>query len=330
MKLKTLLQVNKKKSDIPQLQSRILNELGIVNESKKRNISMPRLIFQLTTLLIIFSSVLIFGIQETSNDIYAFENYDEVMVTASSTAYYVYHLYQMDNSDETISHQEVVLSELPYMIQYFRVFESILATQKAFDMTKNVMDDETLYDFELSDLTSTNRRLNMRIRRDIVTSNRDEFIFEGTLEKHFQLRGSTRFENDAHLVDLTIEMNDFVFEFEYNDIDKTYVMNVTNQQSTLLNITFDIHYDAFKVPTLTIAYERNDVNATIEVTRSFRIGGYSISYQIHDEATYIGDIELRYMVMTKKYMVRVIQSDEEVYTYTLDRPNLMFVEKISI
>lgn len=330
MKLKTLLQVNKKKSDIPQLQSRILNELGIVNESKKRNISMPRLIFQLTTLLIIFSSVLIFGIQETSNDIYAFENYDEVMVTASSTAYYVYHLYQMDNSDETISHQEVVLSELPYMIQYFRVFESILATQKAFDMTKNVMDDETLYDFELSDLTSTNRRLNMRIRRDIVTSNRDEFIFEGTLENHFQLRGSTRFENDAHLVDLTIEMNDFVFEFEYNDIDKTYVMNVTNQQSTLLNITFDIHYDTFKIPTLTIAYERNDVNATIEVTRSFRIGGYSISYQIHDEATYIGEIELRYMVMTKKYVVRVIQSDEEVYTYTLDRPNLMFVEKISI
>ena len=327
MKLKSLLQVNKKRSDIPQLQSRILNELGIVYASKKRRLSMPRLIFQLTTLLMIFSSVLIFGIQEVSSDMYAFESYDEVMVTATSTAYQFYNLYDIDNQDDTISHQEVVLSELPYMIRYFRMFESILATQKAFDLSKNDMDDGTLYNFEISDLTATTRRLNMHIRKDMIASRRDEFTFDGTLENDFQLRGTTQFENDAHIVDLTIEMDVLLFEFEYNDDDKTYIMTVSNRQSTLLNITFGITYDAFLIPTLTMSYERDQVLATIEVKRSFRIGGFSISYEIHDEMTYDGHIQLSYMAMMRQYAVRVIQSDEDVYTYTFDRPNKIFEEK---
>jgi hypothetical protein len=325
MNLKKRLQMNKKTSDIPQLQVSILHEIGVVYESSTSQRSIPRLAFQLTTLLIIMSSMLIFGIQEVSNDIYAFEAYDEVMVTATSTAYNFYDLYLLGDED-TLSHQEVVLEELPYMMQYFRLFESILSTQKAFELTKEDDANGTNYAFELTDLTSNTRRLTMRIKKDMMTSRKDEFTFNGTLDNHFDMSGSTRFDNDVHIVDMTIDMNELMFDFEYNDDSKTYHMVVSDDVTVILDIMFELTYDAYQIPSLTMSYVRGDMVATIDVKRSFRLGGFLINYDLTDEINYQGDIELTFNMMTRKYMVRVIQSNDEVYQYTFDRPEFIHEE----
>lgn len=330
MNLKKMLQLNKKTSDIPQLQSRILNELGVVHETSTSKRSLSRLVFQLTTLILIMSSALIFGFQEVSNNIYAFEAYDEVLMTATSTAYQVYDLYQNDTTNQTMSSQDVIVGELPYMVRYFRMFEAILSTQKAFELQKEEIDEGTNYSFEWMDMTSNVRRINMMIQKDMMNARKDEFKFNGFVGVEFQVSGSTTFDGSSHALRLSFTANLMTFEFDYQDNTKTYQLRVINEQTTVLDITFELAYDAYNIPTLSIHYERNGIIGDIDIVRSFRLRGFHIEYSINDGDFYEGDIELMYMKMMRQYLLRVIESDGTSYQYTYDRPEFIQDEHMNM
>ena len=330
MKLKKMLQLNKKTSDIPQLQSRILNEMGVIYETSTTKRSIPRLVFQLTTLILFMSGALMFGIQEVSNNIYAFEAYDEVLMTATSTAYQVYDLYQNDTTDEMMSSQDVIVGELPYMVRYFRMFEAILSTQKAFELQKEEIYEGTNYSFEWMDMTSNVSRIHMMIQKDMMNARKDEFNFNGFVGDEFQVSGSTKFDGSAHVLSLSLNTELMTFIFNYDDETKTYQLQVNYEQSTVLDITFDLAYDTYNIPTLSIHYERNGIIGDIDIVRSFRLGGFHIEYSINDGDLYEGDIELIYVMMMRQYLIRVIESDGTRYQYTYSRPEFIQDEHMNL
>lgn len=322
MNLKKYLNRDKKMSQIPQLQAKILNEIGVVYKSSTNRFFPSRIAFQLSTLILVMSGVLLIGFQEVNQDIYAFESYDEVMVTASSVAYIYYDLYQSEEEVNTLTHQDVLLGEFPYMIQYFRMFESILETQKAYALSKVYMDDETVYRYELKDMTSMVRQMEMSIKKNMITNRKDEFTFNGVLENAYEMSGATRLDGEYHIVNMTIDMDVLTFDFTYDNASKSYQMIVLNGDETQLNITFEITYDAFDIPMLTMTYTRDELDVSLQIKKSFRIGGFTIDYVIDDEDTFEGHARLLYLMMLRQYRVFVTDSDGTEYDYTFDRPSV--------
>lgn len=320
MRLKSIIKSLAKKSEIPQISKSILKNINI--NKRKNYFNFRMLTLQISSILIFLIGFFIF-INNFQSNIYAFSNYDEVLMNATKIAY---SYEEMEEEQSLISittfneeqYIKLLREEMPMLSKFVSKFESILFSNKK-NYSKSIFEKNINYSFNYMDFNNESFDHDIKLSKKFRNNNEDRFDFNGKINSEFEFEGSTDYDQNRHLFNIEIRMKKFTFNISYDDESREYKKTVFFNENHILEYYFVISYDKYDLPKVEIDYTRENSNISIIISRNFKKKGIKIEYDIDKDILMQG-----YMIITlkgkMKYNLEIFDDSGISFEYDYYRP----------
>lgn len=286
MNLKKNLRKYIKQAFIPDVSKQIFNQIPISNVLiKNESFKKRTFTLQFSAFLILLLGVSVFSYQQTTNQIYAFSDYEEVMGVSVGMMFTYYETLEDDTMPNApLSYSTQMLDdEIQRMLRYMRIVEKLAFTQSRLIVNKQIQEEKEMYQMQMITMDQKDIFIDIEVEKTYKNFKQDIFDFQARFND-IQFIGTTTLKNHHHHFYLTASHMSIQFELRYNTSDKRF--EVTILRDGLPNITFnyEIERDNLNLPTISLAYTNDDTFVELQIHYNPIRKKMVVSYKIEKQS----------------------------------------------
>lgn len=331
MNLKKQLRAHIKKAYIPDMTTTIIEQLSYSNTLEDKVINKrTSFVFQFSAFLVLLLGVSVFSYQQTSSQIYAFSEYEEVLGISAGFIDTYLEMNEEDNLPQTISlkDQLEIDVEISYMITYMRMVENLVITQNHIIQRRNIDSVKEKYVVTFDKINQSQQSFEMDVEKRYKNFNQDVFEFEAIFH-HIKLTGYTEFNDLKHQLHLSAQTETQQFSIHYDNLDKEFSVTIMSEGRDDIHFRYRLIRNNLNQPVVILYYSRDEKDMDLIITYLPVRKKIDVSYRISfQEMQSSGNFEITFLIDQGIVLMVTGETDTgERFQYQFQR-NQHFLDKI--
>ncbi len=282
MHLKKQLKAHIKKANIPDISKKLMAQLPIPQKNQNFALNKSSFILQFSAFLFLFLGVVVFSYQQSSSQIYAFTEYEEVL---GLTAGLIVSIDEQDSviSTTSLSSTAPTNTEIIDMLSYVRYIENIVVTQHEITYEKQMETHQERLSIRMQSLSQSELLVDMNIIKEYQNFKQDVFRFEATFNETI-LSGYTQLKDQNHMLHVSATTNNTQLTITYDSAEKQFDVLKTGENISERSFSFTLNRNNLLQPIIEFTYEKDDseINMIAQYSPVKKI--MQVRYAIYDQS----------------------------------------------
>ena len=282
MHLKKQLKAHIKKADIPDVSKNIMSQLSISHKQQNYTLKKSPFMLQFSAFLFLMIGVIVFSYQQSSSQIYAFTEYEEVLGLTTSL------VMSMDEEDSIVSTTSLsstipTSTEIIDMLSYLRYIENIVVTQQKVIQQKRTESQQERFSVRIQTFSQSEVIFDMDVRKEYQNYKQDVFKFEANYDD-VTMKGYTELKDHHHKFYVSVTTIDAQLNITYDSDEKRFDVLKTGENVSDLSFSFKLTRNNLYQPIIELIYEKDASEIKLITQYSFVKKTMHIQYVIIEQS----------------------------------------------
>ena len=330
MNLKKQLKNHITKAYIPDVSKSIIDQLPLLQPQenhvfKKR----PTFILQFSAFLILILGVSIFSYQQTSTQIYAFNEYEEVLGISAGFIDSYFEIKDDENLplSMALENQQDISIEIEYMLSYMRTVENLVLTQNKIIQRHEIVTNKEKYLVTFDRMNQSQQSFEIEVEKIYKNFNQDVFEFQATFEDK-EITGYTEFKDQNHTLHLSAVVITHQINLSYDSLDKLFSVSIIKDGQEDIHFNYQLLRNNLYQPTVFLHYSRdeNDIQLMINYLPVRKM--IDVSYVISDESNQSsGHFNVSFVMQQGMFLIITGETEDgDTFEYQFQRNRMKINE----